>query len=119
LSAREVDDLDRLVPPRHQQDPRIIGVVDQQHPAERQVADRRGVALEQGIERPAVGTRVVGHVGLVADFLRRHSGALALASEPGIQSQGAGARRIALDSGFAGHSASKTRVNALMARAPE
>jgi hypothetical protein len=40
----------------------------------------------------------------------------AMAREPGIQMQ---AQSLFLDSGFARHSASKTRVNALMARAPE
>jgi hypothetical protein len=37
-------------------------------------------------------------------------------AEPGIQTH---TPRLELDSGFASHSASKTRVNALMARAPE
>jgi hypothetical protein len=38
---------------------------------------------------------------------------------PGIQGYMAKHFDVALDSGFARHSASKTRVNALMARAPE
>ena len=43
-------------------------------------------------------------------YIRRHSGARAKASEPGIQMQAPNSR---LDFGFTRHSASKTRVNAL------
>ena len=52
LDHVEVGDLDGQVPARNQQQPGVGGVLDQQHPAERHVADRRGVALEQGIELP-------------------------------------------------------------------
>ena len=43
---------DGQVPARHQQQPGVVGVVDQQRAAERHVADGDGVALELRIELP-------------------------------------------------------------------
>ena len=48
LDHVEVGDLDSQVPARHQQQPGVGGVLDQQHPAERHVADRRGVFVDFG-----------------------------------------------------------------------
>jgi hypothetical protein len=38
--------------PRHQDKPGIVGVIDRQHTAERQVADRRGVVFKLRMQRP-------------------------------------------------------------------
>ena len=42
----EIDDFHRPLAARHQQQPRVMGVLDHQHPAQRQVADVDGVFLE-------------------------------------------------------------------------
>src|SRR5882757_6381799 len=46
LDLVEVDQLDRAIAARHQQQPRVMRVLDDQHPAQRQVADVDGVFLE-------------------------------------------------------------------------
>ena len=48
----EIGDFRGQVPARHQQQPGVGGVLDQEHAAERHVADGDGVALEQRIELP-------------------------------------------------------------------
>ena len=52
LDLVEVDDLRRRRPARHQQQPRIVGVVDHQHARQRQVADVDGVARKLRMQRP-------------------------------------------------------------------
>ena len=50
LDLVEIDDLGDAGPARHQEQPRVIGVVDQQHARQRQVADRDGVGGELRVE---------------------------------------------------------------------
>jgi GNAT superfamily N-acetyltransferase len=57
LRVVEVDDLDGAGVARHQDEPRIVGVVHEQHARERQIADRNGVAGKLRIERPCDGRR--------------------------------------------------------------
>ena len=52
LDLVEIDDLARRRPARHQQQPGLVGVVDDQHARQRQVADLDGVAGELRMQRP-------------------------------------------------------------------
>ena len=61
LDLVEVDDFGRTVPAQHQQQPGVMRVLDDQHPAQRQVADVDGVFLELGVQCPGGG--VSGHIG--------------------------------------------------------
>ena len=48
----QVDEFGEAGPPRHQDQPGIIGVVRQQHARQRQVADRNRVGGELRVEGP-------------------------------------------------------------------
>ena len=62
LDLVEIDDLDDVGPARHQQQPGIIGVVDDQHARQRQVADGCGVAVELRVRatRSGIGRNSCG-----------------------------------------------------------
>ena len=47
-----VDDLDDVRPPRHQQQPGIMSILDDEHAGQRQIADVDGVFLELGGQSP-------------------------------------------------------------------
>ena len=53
----KIDELDETGQPRHEDQPRIIGVVRQQHAGERQVADRNRVLRELRMQRPVLRSR--------------------------------------------------------------
>ena len=55
LDLVEIDQLDDVGPARHQQQPGVVRVVDDQHARQRQIADARGVALELRVQRPGFG----------------------------------------------------------------
>src|SRR6185295_14340044 len=55
----EVDDFHSTLPPRHQEQPGVMRVLDDQHLAQRQVADIDRVFFELGVQRPGGGVR--GH----------------------------------------------------------
>ena len=55
LDLVEIDQLDDIRPARHQQQPRVVRVVDDQHARQRQIADAGGVAVELRVQRPGLG----------------------------------------------------------------
>src|SRR5581483_2512462 len=48
----QIDQLGEARPARHQDEPRVIGVVRQQHARQRQIADRNGIGGELRVEGP-------------------------------------------------------------------
>src|SRR3984885_14813125 len=59
LDLVEIDDFHNFRPARHQQQPRIMRILDDEHAAQRQVANVDGIFVEPRMERPG-------------GFLRRH-----------------------------------------------